>query len=67
MYLLFNFFEGSNVETMGRQQKEEVLWSNVGKRCLRGWGLGRVACENPVRLSIEDGPMQTVKYIWINI
>ena len=25
-YLLFNFFEGSNEETMGRQQKEEVLW-----------------------------------------
>ena len=26
MYLVFSFFEGSNEETMGRQQKEEVLW-----------------------------------------
>ena len=25
MYLLYNFFEGSNEERMGRQQKEEVL------------------------------------------
>ena len=32
MNLLFNFSEGSNEETMGRQQKEEVLRGNVGKR-----------------------------------
>ena len=24
--LLFNFFEDSNEEIMGREQKEEVLW-----------------------------------------
>ena len=24
--LLFNFFEGSNEEMLGRQQKEEALW-----------------------------------------
>ena len=35
----FNFFEGSNEETMGRQQKEEVLWRNVVKRLTRGSGL----------------------------
>ena len=39
MYLLFNFFEGSNEQTMGRQQKQEVLYWNVGKCCLRGRGL----------------------------
>ena len=26
MNLLFNFFEVSNEEILGRQQKEEVLW-----------------------------------------
>ena len=26
MNLLFKFFEGSNEEILGRQQKEEVLW-----------------------------------------
>ena len=45
---------------MGRQQKEEVLWRNVGKRCMRR---GR-ACENSVRLSMYDGPMETVEYMW---
>ena len=24
--LLFNFFDGSNEEIMGKEQKEEVLW-----------------------------------------
>ena len=26
-----NFYEDSNEKRMGRKQKEEVLWSNVGK------------------------------------
>ena len=29
---LFNFFESSNEEIMGKEQKEEVLWWYVGKR-----------------------------------
>ena len=58
MNLLFNFFEGSNEEILGRQQKEEVLCLNVGKRRFRGKGL----CENPVTLSVYDGLMETVKY-----
>ena len=33
------FFDVSNEETIGRQQKEEVLRWNVGKRRLRGRGL----------------------------
>ena len=28
---------------------------------------GGGACENPVRLSMHDGPMETVKYAWVNI
>ena len=29
------------------------------------WGGG--ACENPVGLSKNDGPMENVEYIWMNI
>ena len=29
------------------------------------WGGG--ACENPVELSKNDRPMETVEYIWMNI
>ena len=29
--------------------------------------LGEGACENPVGLSMCDGPIETVKYIWVNI
>ena len=28
---------------------------------------GEVACENPMRLSMFDGSMETVEYIWVNI
>ena len=51
------------------QQKEEVLWCNVRKRCLRGRGEvgGGGACKNPVRLSMYDDPMETVEYMWVNI
>ena len=42
MNLLFNFFEGSNEEILGRQQKEEVLCLNVGKRRFRGKGLVKI-------------------------
>ena len=34
------------------------------------WGnavLGGVACENPLRLSMYDGPMETAKYKCVNI
>ena len=24
-------------------------------------------CENPIGLSMYDGPMETVEYIWVNI
>ena len=35
------------------------MWGNV----IRGGG----TCKNPVRLSIQDGPMETVAYIWASI
>ena len=34
-----------------------------GEMLLKGGG----ACENPVRLSMYDGPMETVKYMCVNI
>ena len=39
MNLHFSFFEGSNEEAVGRQQKEEVLSRNMVKRRTRGSGL----------------------------
>ena len=36
-----------NLEIMGKQRKEEVLWGYVGN-AIRGGGI----CENPVRLSM---------------
>ena len=62
MNLLFNFFEGSNEEILVRQQKREVYGEMWGKAV---WGGG--ACENPVRLSMYDGLMKTVKYRCVNI
>ena len=38
----------------------------VGKRCLRKEGGGRI-CENPVRLSMYNGAMEAVDYMWVNI
>ena len=35
----------------------ETLWSPQGEG----------ACENSVRLSMYDGTMKTVKYMWVNI
>ena len=28
---------------------------------------GRGMCKNPVRLSMYDGPTETVEYMWVNI
>ena len=59
MNLLFNFFDGSHEEIMGKKQKDEVLSWNVGKRRWRGG-----TCKNPM---MHDGPMETVEYMWVNI
>ena len=39
-----------------------IIWGNT-VRVLRE----REACENTVGLSMSDGPIETVKYIWLNI
>ena len=56
--LLFNLFEGSNEEIMSREQKEEVLWWNLGKHGQRGR-----TCKNPwdslCMICVYDGPMET--------
>ena len=35
------------------------MWRNVV--------LGGGVCENPKKLSLDDCPMETVEYIWMNI
>ena len=35
------------------------IWGNA----VRGGG----TCKNPARLSMKDGPMETVEYMWVNI
>ena len=58
MNLLFNGFEGSNVEKMGRQQRKSFYSEIWGDAVSVGW-----ACENPVGLTMCDGPMETVEYV----
>ena len=41
---------------MGETPLEGVMW-------WRGWGV----CESPVRFSLNDGPMETVEYMLVNI
>ena len=74
MSLLVNFFKGCNVnffkgcnegikgkETEGRGST--VKW---GKTPLEAGWCGDL-CENPVRFSLNDGPTETVEYMWLNI
>ena len=35
------------------------MWGNAVR--------GRGTCKHPVRLSIQDGPMETVEYMWVSI
>ena len=44
----------------------------MGGNAVRGkwwwwWWGGWAECENPVRFSLNDGPMETVEYMWVNI
>ena len=45
-----------------KEKSKEVLWWNVGKLFRRGG-----AYKNPVRLSMSDGPMETVEYARVNM
>ena len=46
---------------MGKEQKRfyDEIWGNV----IRGEG----TFKNPVRLSMWDGPIEIVEYMWVNI
>ena len=61
----FYFLRVLTNKQWGRQQNKEILWWDVGKRCFRKEGEG--TCENPVRLSMYDGAMEAVDYMWVNI
>ena len=73
MNLLVNFFEGCNEGIIGKETKGRgstvQLGNNVrgggGCVCVRGRGEG--VCENPVRFSLNDCPMETVEYMRVNI
>ena len=58
MNLLVNFFEDCNEEIMGKETE--------GKSSTVKWG-ETPKCENPVRFSLNDGPMETIEYMWVNI
>ena len=46
-------------------------WVGSRRKRLHGEMLGNAArgggaCKNPVRLSMQDGPTETVNYMWVN-
>ena len=60
--MLFNSFERSN-ETKKRGNKRKRFYGKMqGNFVLGGW-----VYENPIGLSMYDGPMETFEYIWVNI
>ena len=52
--MLFNYFEGSNEEIVGRKAEMTGSIVKCGERPLEGGG-----CEIPVRLPMKDGAMET--------
>ena len=67
MNLPLNFFEGSDEEIINGQATEGKEGSMVKCRETLWSPQGEGACENSVRLSMYDGTMETVKYMWVNI
>ena len=66
--------EGSNEEKMGEATERRVSGVKYREELLKwggggavGWGRGGQACEDLVGLSMCDGMIETVKYIWVNI
>ena len=49
-----------------RKQKKKVLLWNGGNAVREGW-FGGWVCEYPVRFSLNDGPMKSLEYMWVNI
>ena len=62
MNLLFNSFEGSNEEKRVGKKGKTFYSEMQGNVVRRGW-----VCENLIKLSMYDGPIETIEYIWVNI
>ena len=62
MNLFFYSFEGSNEEIRVGNRRKRFYGEMQGNVV---WG--GVVCENPVGLSMYDGSIETVEYIWVNI
>ena len=56
---------------MGKETEGRGSTVKLGETLLEGRivcvfvGVG--VCENPVRFSLNDGPVETVEYMWVNI
>ena len=67
MNLLFNIFEGCHEGIMAKETEGIGYVVKQRKTSLERGGEGAGVCENPVRFSSNDCPMETVKYVWVNI
>ena len=66
MYPLEGGLEGSNEEKMGEATEGRASRVKCREALLEWSGEGG-ACEDLVGLSMCDGLIETVKYIWLNI
>ena len=67
MNLIVKILEGCNEVIMIKETEgigSVVKWR---KMPIERGGEGVGVCENPVRLSLNDGAMETVRYMWVNI
>ena len=59
--LIFNYFEGSNEGIVGREAEMRKMCKMWGKTVRAG------VCKIPVRLPMNDGAMETVEYMRVDI
>ena len=64
MNLPINYFEGSKEWIIGREAERRSSMVKYGEVPLAG---GAAACEIPVRFPMNDGAMESVPYMWVNI
>ena len=62
MNLLFNYFEGSNEGIVGREVEMRGSIAKCWERPLEEGG-----CEIPVKLPMNDGAMESVEYMLVDI
>ena len=74
MNLLVNFFEGCNEEILGKETEGRCFTVKWGEAPLErgdvmesGGGGGRGRYVKILRFSLNDGPMETVEYMRVNI